>query len=479
LTVAQQFTAGEMGNRETLSPVGTPEFAVSQPVFNRPYGTSFPPRKPSDKSLGSCQTAPPGRTICDLCATAMAFGPTTPRKRIRPASEARRGAMALLVLGALVVLLGVGSLALNLTWLTSHQVQLRQACEAAALAGAVQLLDPAPGISPSTSDPAAATRVALATEQARTFFAPNSSAVLQLTGINPDLVAGWREDPTMPRNPTTPQNPALPQDPALPQGYFTPWTGAGPVNSLLVRGVRRRSDGRAVTVWFGNFFGIGHAEPAAAAIASIDQRIYGFRPVDFVAVPMAPLLAPSTIQWPSGGPGTAGTLPDNYSVAPRTGAVTSGPDGVAEITLQTPGAGSWLALPTATTDFTLLATQVRDGLKSSDLSGMGGQLALGPDGTLLIPPAAAPVAAQTDALQAALLAIRGQKRIWPIGTLVTVGGQTLCQVTGFVAGCVVDCSGNANSLTIVVQACTIQTCTGLLRSGTTRNPWIGKLILNE
>jgi hypothetical protein len=51
-------------------------------------------------------------------------------------------------------------------------------------------------------------------------------------------------------------------------------------------------------------------------------------------------------------------------------------------------------------------------------------------------------------------------------------------VTGFAAGSVVDCSRNGNMMSIVVQACTIQTCTGLLRNGMARNPWIGKLILN-
>ena len=77
-------------------------------------------------------------------------------KRIRPALGARRGAMAVLLLATLVVLLGVGAVALNLTWLTSHKVELREACDAAALAGAAQLLDPDPGIAPSTPNPPAA-----------------------------------------------------------------------------------------------------------------------------------------------------------------------------------------------------------------------------------------------------------------------------------------------------------------------------------
>jgi hypothetical protein len=39
LIVAQQFTAGEIGDQEMLRPVGTVEGAILRIVFNRPYGT--------------------------------------------------------------------------------------------------------------------------------------------------------------------------------------------------------------------------------------------------------------------------------------------------------------------------------------------------------------------------------------------------------------------------------------------------------
>jgi hypothetical protein len=81
-------------------------------------------------------------------------------------------------------------------------------------------------------------------------------------------------------------------------------------------------------------------------------------------------------------------------------------------------------------------------------------------------------------LQSALMAIRGQKRVWPVGRLATVDGRASGQVSDFVAGCVVDCSLDGDSLSIVVEARSIQTCTGLLRGAAARNPWIGKLILN-
>lgn len=391
--------------------------------------------------------------------------------RIRPALGSRRGAMGILLLIGMAILFGMGALALNLSWLTSHKVKLRHASEAGALAGAAQLLDPFAGTISPASAAATAARTVTASGQAATFFAANSPAILQTTGADPDVVPGWCEDPT------------------LPSASFTPWTGTGPVDALFVRGAERRSAGQAVILWFGRLFGVGSAEPAAAAVATMDQRIYGFRPLEMVPVPVMPLVVPDTSLWPNGGPGTAGSLPDNYSVAPRTGAVSAGADGVAEITLFAPLAGgsapsgqvasNWFWSAAMPMDFPWLALQITQGFEAADLMGVGGELALGSNGTLLLPLAPTPNAEQADTLLASLMAIRGQKRIWPQGSVVTVGGQSQCQVTGFVGGCVVNCSRDAGCLTVIVQACTIQTCTGLLRSGMARNPWIGKLILNE
>jgi hypothetical protein len=44
---------------------------------------------------------------------------------------------------------------------------------------------------------------------------------------------------------------------------------------------------------------------------------------------------------------------------------------------------------------------------------------------------------------------------------------------------VVNCSRDNAAIAIVVQGCTLQTATGLLRNNMARNPWIGKIILNQ
>jgi hypothetical protein len=377
----------------------------------------------------------------------------------------------LILLASLVVLVGALALALNLSWLSAQRLALQQACEAAALAGAAELLDPGSG----TAD-AAAARVAAAGQQAATFFNANSNTVLQTAGPDPDVVAGWVEDPTQPG------------------GTFSAWCGTGPVNSLVVRGVRRRSAGQAVALWFGRLLGVPNAEPAAAVRASIDQQVYGFRADGPALVPLVPLLVDATNAWP---PAVCGSQPagqDLFSVDPRTGAVTSGPDGLAEITLAICGASgsggqtaAWLSLSGTASDFALLEQQISDGLAPSDLAAWGGNFALAGGTPLSVCQAAAPNTAQAAALQAALLAIRGQKRIFPVGTLSTSGAGgggnagtvSMGQVTGFVAGCVVDCTLNEDAMTLVVETCTIETSTALVAAGWPDNPWIGKVVLGE
>ena len=414
-------------------------------------------------------------------------------KRIPLKSGRRRGAVTLLVLFGLGILLGLVALAVNLTWLSCHQVRLRQACQSAALAGAVELMDPAPldtpaaagsvavATSPAT-DPATAARIVLAQRQAMAFAArngvilpinPNNAAA---SDAGQDVIAGWVDDPSSPGS------------------ALKPWTGTEPVNTLFVRAVRRRSRGDAVTLWFGSLFGTVDAEPAAAARASVDQRVYGFRPAGHVRVPLVPLLAFSSIRWPCSISGAEPGAEDRYSVDPRTGGVRQDSDGIGEITLRircAAGASAtgleegeenacWLSLAGATADSTLLTQQVAEGLAPSDLAALGGGFTLGADGGLLLAAAPAADCGQLVALRQVLLTIRGQKRIWPLGTFVASGEQRLCRVEGFAAGCVADCILETEScLAIVVQPCLLETCTAQVSTSRARNPWIGKLILSE
>jgi len=47
----------------------------------------------------------------------------------------------------------------------------------------------------------------------------------------------------------------------------------------------------------------------------------------------------------------------------------------------------------------------------------------------------------------------------------------------FAAGVVVESQFAGSSLTILVQPVTLNSCTGIVRSGAEPNPWIGKVVL--
>jgi len=95
LTVAQQFTAGDMDDQGVLSPVGTTECIVFGRTFNRPYGTKDICRAIHDPAINrwAILKRPSGSGQRDLCATtralpwavvAKAFGLTrrVPRSRL-------------------------------------------------------------------------------------------------------------------------------------------------------------------------------------------------------------------------------------------------------------------------------------------------------------------------------------------------------------------------------------------------------------
>ena len=97
-----------------------------------------------------------------------------------------------------------------------------------------------------------------------------------------------------------------------------------------------------------------------------------------------------------------------------------------------------------------------------------------------MPGASAAETADALPLQA-LLAVRGQPRIWLLGTeLPSATEVPVLAVGDFLAACVVDVDEDVDGrLTIHLQPCLLQTATAMVRAGQRRNPWIGKLVLNR
>ncbi|MCA9249296.1 MAG: hypothetical protein KDA42_19375, partial [Planctomycetales bacterium] len=74
--------------------------------------------------------------------------------------------------------------------------------------------------------------------------------------------------------------------------------------------------------------------------------------------------------------------------------------------------------------------------------------------------------------------VRGQKRVFPLGEILSANdGSSGLRVRQFAAGRVVDCYTEMNgTLILIVQPTLMQTATALARTGQSPNPWIGKVV---
>jgi hypothetical protein len=396
------------------------------------------------------------------------------KRRSRDAAGPRRsGLVTALLLVSMPVLLGLLALVLNLGWLDGRRQQLQAASDAAALAGVRELMDPSVLYLNHQDPGSTAGRVAQAASASAQFAAANGVTLLlppsgtpPASPFNFDVVVGWVDDPTSIGSP------------------LAPWTGTNAVNTVLARSLRAQSRGDAVPLWLGSLFGISHADVAAAARATVDQRVYGFRPAGATPVPLVPLLVllDPTSQGTTNFLGTQ----DNYAVDPVTGAVSAGTDGIPELTLYAgdavPGAASLglMSLTAAAPDIGTIAGQIVANLGPQDLQALGGQFSLATGGALPVTAAPAQGNDVLTSLQQALSTISGQRRIWPLGVATQTAGVTSYQVIGFAAGRVTNATfASATQLAVVVEPCLLWTTTALTAAGQPRNPWIGKLTLNH
>ncbi len=374
-----------------------------------------------------------------------------------------------MLLVSLVVLLLILAATWNLAQLSFTHTQLRATCQAAALAGAAQLMDPSVlATSPGQASTYLGVRGAVyAYCQANSINGQPLNVDLNLANDpQGDIVVGCVQNPTRVHDP------------------FYPSTGLGPVNTVQVAGYRNRTNG-GVPLWLGGMAGLNFGEAGYLARASIDSRVYGFRPAPAGYVPLVPLASPMAA-W-QGGTSSAG---DGFTVNYTTGAVIAGPDGIPEIELRGDLAASVPSDSRATnklvallvgpsTSVADLQQQVLNGYGEADLAPLGGEFSLQPQGNLLLP---AQLALDSSLAQS-LNAICGQIRVWPIGTLTCEGEATSYDVLGFAAGVMVDAfvdqTATPPQLVVVVQPALLPTSTALVREESPANPWIAKLMLTH
>ncbi|MGC3969135.1 MAG: Tad domain-containing protein [Pirellulales bacterium] len=234
--------------------------------------------------------------------------------------DRRRGVATGLLILTLVFLSGFVALGINAARLHCVRAELKAACETAALAGAVELMDDGAFVgNPDTRDD-----VLMARETAR------------LAGLR-NRVDGreFRLDPNHQNAPTGDMVVGT-RDPLAPVGTVlgipADSSNPGDVNTLRITGRVSANIYNRVSLALGGLTGVTSADPAVTVSATVDQRVVGFQPEPGVKVPVMPLVAEYE-SWidQSKAPVVAGQN-DNYGFNPWTGEVTLGPDGIPELT---------------------------------------------------------------------------------------------------------------------------------------------------
>lgn len=433
------------------------------------------------------------------------------------ARRKRRGLASGLVLLMLVFLAGFVALGLNVSRLSQVQAQLRTVCQAAALAGAAELMDEGfcGGVADQRDDVLKAREVARHTAERN--FVDGRPVVLNPNVDNAplgDIVVGSIEPLKASGQPL-----ALPHDVKQAQG----------LNTVRVTARLKLNTYNKVTLFCGALLGVLSTDAAASAQATLDRRVAGFRPEPGVKVPCVPLAAEYESWMKQALAACKPGVNDRYTVNYATGEVTLGSDGIPEITLSTctqnndpatdatasadasteadsaaaneateaasnddaantPDASSppsaWcraLALPSDEKQLDAWLIRCREGLGKHDLAMFGGQLIVLPQGSTPAPV----LDTMPQELPAALQSIVGGSRAW---ALAEAGAdEQSCAIVGFAAGRIVAVrrieNSTQNSPTgdweILVQPTTLVSSQAVTTAAMSLNPWIGKLELTQ
>jgi len=332
----------------------------------------------------------------------------------------RRGVSFALVAISLVALLGMASMTIDVGMMYRARSEAQASADAAAMAAAWRLIDQnrLKGAS-YVSSVTAASRQAAVDFAARNRIV-NAPPVLDLNSGNTavgDIVVGRLNDPDDSSEVLSFANPAR----------------YNAVHVFLHRDEQRNGP---IDLFFAGLFGRQTADISASATAAFFDGVVGWRVTGETGNAGLLPFALKKTAWDALLAGTQ-TTGDNYSYNAGTGAVSAGSDGILELNLY-PGSGAGQLPPgnfgtvdigspnNSTAD---LSRQIRYGVNENDLAFFGGELVLGPNGTLTLNGDTGLSAAIKDDLTA----IIGKPRAIPIFTTVAgPGNNSMYTVVGFV-----------------------------------------------
>lgn len=370
--------------------------------------------------------------------------------------QARRGNAALVFLIALPVLVLVLLMVLHTGQLEQSRGEVQQVADAAALAAAGTLVDD----DTLRLDNGQALRDLLDRSRAEARTYARANPVLGApTELDPnpdnredgDIVFGMIDAP--------PQQP-IPAD-------LSEADHLRLINTVRVNVVRSRERNNALRLIGGQWLNGRNADLTRSATAYLDRRVLGFRPVGDQPIPVVPFALLSERgdedSWEQqvehrGGPDEFGYDREPYRV--RYGKAG---DGLHEMHVRMPGKGAddaervnCVVLHLGARHGTDLARQIRAGLTSADLSELGGELVLGPDGKLPVKGGLHDADPEANASAQVLAAFQelcdlGTVRAWPLFHRAATEAHGQPILSGFVAARVLAVSARGGGLQLVVQ----------------------------
>lgn len=323
----------------------------------------------------------------------------------------RRASVLVQVTVSATVLLGMTAVAVDLGMLSTARTELQAATDAAALAGANRLLD-----NSRLKSAVALDTVFAAVRETTSQFAAQNKVFGQ--GLLVDLNSGNAADGDIVLG-----HAARLTDRNTPLNLMAP----SKYNAVQVTLRKTNTQNGSIALTFAQIFGLTTAELEVRATAGFQDGINGFRvtnPNENAQLMPLSLHRSAWQQLLAGG--LTGTN-DNYSYDPVTKTVSPGPDGIPELNLY-PGSGTGQLPPgnfgtvdigpsnNSTAD---ISRQIRTGVSAADLAYFGGELKLGPDGTLTLNGDTGLSAAIKDDLES----IKGKPRAIPLFAAVAGNGN--------------------------------------------------------
>ncbi len=350
--------------------------------------------------------------------------PTSPVHR-------RCGTITPFFLIALVVLMAALAVAIDYSFLSETRVEMQNATDAAALAGADIFVDDSTLFN---SPVAAQNLIALSRQEALTYGQLNRVAGQPLllshnrnNFADGDIIFGYIDDPAtkvfiQAQNLNDPTNTFLTS-----------------INAVRIIGRRTKARGNPAGTLASRAFGLSFVDMTATSTALLDHNVIGFRPNTSQPLPLAPLAILSD-------PANAQSW--EYNVTQGNGPLTSnGLHGI-NVQLTSPGSGTPNGY-TLTIGTTAIGTQLQTGVTAADLQNFGGSFVL--DATNHLP---VPVLGLSDftAVGAALTVLQASAapRIFPLyASYDPVGNEVI--LSGFVAARVVSVQPMNGGLTVTLQ----------------------------